>query len=711
MSFTVIIPSANAANLIPCVRALREREPELSPERILVIDDGARATAEVELPGVRWLDGIKPFVFARNVNRGIGATDGDVILLNDDARLITPHGFNRLAAMIRQHPKAGIVSAAIRGVVGNANQVARDPERWRAEPKSLAFVCVYMTRTLIQQIGNLDERFVGYGFEDNDYCRRALAGGFELAVWDGCLVNHDGKLPSTYRSRHNLPMLLDGNRRLFDSKWNAGKMQTRPSVDLLYLACNRLEFTQETFETLIRNTDWEHVQTVFVIDDGSTDGTGEYLRRSLGRVPKPTQFLQTRFGSPVTAMVEFIRRSRAPILAKTDNDAMLPPGWLRQSLDVLSRHPELALLGIEAMYPVETDPSVARYYAPAEFISGLGLYRRAAFNRSQPRAYNKWFGLEEWQQRQGSALKRGWIMPAIPVFLLDRIPFAPWSEFSDRYIQRGWQRSWPKYDAASTFWQWRWPDSGAAEPAVTTTSSRSGPLAIGALRIKNEAPHIRDVIERMLPLCERVFVLDDHSTDETLAICESFGDRTIRIRSAFEGLDEARDKNFLLAKLIEVDPEWVLWIDGDEILENAGPDALRAAIARAQGVAAFSLRIAYVWNSPEQIRVDGIYGNFRRPSLFRLRGQPTEALRFPATGFGANLHCGNVPQGLVGTIAPLEVRLKHLGYMKQDRRMAKYRWYTKVDPNNEAEDNYRHLVELPGALYAPGPARFVTWSE
>jgi len=237
-------------------------------------------------------------------------------------------------------------------------------------------------------------------------------------------------------------------------------------VDLLYLACNRLEFTQETFATLLANTDWRYVHELFVYDDGSQDGTQEWLADHLGQTPVPARLVKTYFGSPVAAMVHFIESAQAPILAKTDNDAMLPPAWLRQSLEVFDRHPELALLGIEAMYPHLDDLQWVRSYTPAQFISGLGLYRRTAFAGSCPRPIDKWFGLEEWQMAQGAQLIRGWITPAIPVFLLDRFPFEPWTTYSDTYIQRGWQRSWPRYDPTCTLWHWRWPNYTPATPAI-----------------------------------------------------------------------------------------------------------------------------------------------------------------------------------------------------------------------------------------------------
>jgi hypothetical protein len=123
------------------------------------------------------------------------------------------------------------------------------------------------------------------------------------------------------------------------------------------------------------------------------------------------------------------------------------------------------------------------------------------------------------------------------------------------------------------------------------------------------------------------------------------------------------------------------------------------------------LKIAYTWNDLEHIRVDGIYGAFSRPSLFRLESQPVHHLFFPATGNGGNFHCGNVPHGLIGTTARLEVRLKHLGYVTADQRRSKYQWYTTVDPGNSQEDCYRHLIDLPGARFASESPEIVPWVE
>jgi GT2 family glycosyltransferase len=664
---------------------------------------------------VTWVQGCKPFVFARNINLGIDAAGrDDVILLNDDARLCTPRGLTRLHGVA----SGGLLSAGIRGVVGNPRQRVGSAPALRSEPETLAFICVLLPRRLIDTIGPLDERFVDYGFEDNDYCRRARAAGFPLLIFDGCVVEH-GTAPSSFRSAPDHAARLAANRRRYEAKWRALQAPPTPPqdarVDLLFAARDRLEFTRESFATLLANTDWDRVERLILLDDGSTDGTREWLAAAATGTPVETLFLTANTGSPVAATALAMSHARAPVLAKIDNDTMVPPGWLRASLAALAGDPRLDILGIEAMRRLIADPDAPRGALPAPFVGGIGLVRRRAFARGLPRPIGDWFGYQEWQQEPDADRRAGWLNPSLPVFLLDRLPFEPWAGLTRHYVARGFQRPWPPYPIPSALWTWRWPTppDAAAPAAGTRTAIHAGagrPHFVGALRIKNEAAQITEVLEGALALCEQVVVFDDHSTDGTPQLCVRFAPRVTLHRSPFNGLDEARDKNHLLAILKTMDPDWVLWIDGDEVLERRGPARLRA-VAADPAVAIVSLRIAYLWDDPSRVRIDGIYGRFRRPSAFRLSGQPLADLRFEPTRHGGNLHCGNVPSGLRGTTRALDVRLKHYGYLKPEQREAKHRWYRRVDPDNRQEDEYRHLIGAAGSRHTPGPPRFEVWTE
>jgi hypothetical protein len=53
-------------------------------------------------------------------------------------------------------------------------------------------------------------------------------------------------------------------------------------------------------------------------------------------------------------------------------------------------------------------------------------------------------------------------------------------------------------------------------------------MIIGLLRIKNEARWIARVVRSIQPVCGRILIFDDHSTDGTPEICESLGCRVFR---------------------------------------------------------------------------------------------------------------------------------------------------------------------------------------
>lgn len=214
-------------------------------------------------------------------------------------------------------------------------------------------------------------------------------------------------------------------------------------------------------------------------------------------------------------------------------------------------------------------------------------------------------------------------------------------------------------------------------------------MIVGMMRIKNEQRWIARVLTSMLPLCEKIFILDDHSTDETRHICRSFPEVQLW-ESEFDGVNEVRDKNFLISKVEEAVPEgsWILAIDGDEEIAGGGQQIIAETLALNEGYAhSFRFQVQYLWDSETQWRTDGIYREFFRPSMFRLRfGQ-----RFFSPA-GGGFHCGNVPEARYSPRTG--VKLLHYGYMHRSDRIRKFEWYNAPDkrPIPLNEDGYRHMV-------------------
>jgi GT2 family glycosyltransferase len=216
MNLSVIIPSRTAANLIPCAEAVRRHEPDV---RIIVVDDSPDLSLHPKpgwMPAVA-LEGVKPFIFARNCNLGIRAAGSDdVILLNDDALLETTGGFRAMQRAAEGNPEYGVIGA-VTNITGQPLQ--RPHGIGLREVPHFAFVCVLIPRRTIDWVGLLDERYcLDYGVEDLDYCEATRRAGLKVGVFDHCYVDH-GSLTSSFRGDPSNPRSFAQNKALFDAKW------------------------------------------------------------------------------------------------------------------------------------------------------------------------------------------------------------------------------------------------------------------------------------------------------------------------------------------------------------------------------------------------------------------------------------------------------------------------------------------------------------
>lgn len=251
MNLKVIIPSRNISNLRPCLEAIWKHESGID---VIVIDDGLLERPE----GPTYIDGIRPFVFARAVNQGIRAAgDADCVITNDDALLESPRGFQLMQYAALNHPEVGIIGATT-NLTGQPLQRRQsdwnsydwnDPMLVGMGPRivpHIAFVCVLIprrTRLAIPRMrlffqdqwppddrfdedGLLDERYcLDYGCEDADYCEQVTRAGLKVAVHDGCYVDH-GRLTSTFRGDPRAAKSFAQNYKLLMEKW--GKLESQP---------------------------------------------------------------------------------------------------------------------------------------------------------------------------------------------------------------------------------------------------------------------------------------------------------------------------------------------------------------------------------------------------------------------------------------------------------------------------------------------------
>ena len=211
-------------------------------------------------------------------------------------------------------------------------------------------------------------------------------------------------------------------------------------------------------------------------------------------------------------------------------------------------------------------------------------------------------------------------------------------------------------------------------------------MFIGMVRVKNETKYIERSVRSLLNVCEEVHVLDDHSTDDTAIKAIDAGCSVYPSPFPEDSLNESRDKTWLLDRVVESLPPgnlsqvWVISIDGDEEICYRDLERLRSETRQRE--VSYSFRILTLYDSPAQIRVDGVYANMTRPSMFRLI-RPN--MTFKSNGrYGGGFHCTNVPAdiGFLKKLHEPPIRVLHYGYMEKENRERKYEFYLKHDPKH-----------------------------
>jgi glycosyltransferase involved in cell wall biosynthesis len=130
-------------------------------------------------------------------------------------------------------------------------------------------------------------------------------------------------------------------------------------VSIVIPVYNRESFLAEAVESALAQ---EGIRPqIIVVDDGSTDGTEEMVRREF---PQVRYFRQDMNRGPAAARNRGIREATGEIIAFTDDDCLPPQDWLAKLANGYRRYPEVAGVGGGLIAPAEI--LAANHYARYE---------------------------------------------------------------------------------------------------------------------------------------------------------------------------------------------------------------------------------------------------------------------------------------------------------------------------------------------------------
>ena len=255
VSVDIILPVYNALDDVKaCISSLYESQT--IPFNLIVIDDCSEHETQVWLVEEQKVRGFQLFRntenlrFTKTVNRGFSESHGDyVVLLNSDT-IVTAFWLEKILACFQSDPSTGIVGPLSNAASWQTVPVREDKvnggwlvneippgysiemmgqlvetvsKRQYPDVPSVNGFCYVIKRSVINNIGTLDEEYfpTGYGEED-DFSIRARKAGFTIRVADDTYVFHAKSKSYTQEVRK---VLTVGGRKSLDKKHGKAEIE------------------------------------------------------------------------------------------------------------------------------------------------------------------------------------------------------------------------------------------------------------------------------------------------------------------------------------------------------------------------------------------------------------------------------------------------------------------------------------------------------
>ena len=438
-------------------------------------------------------------------------------------------------------------------------------------------------------------------------------------------------------------------------------------ADIIIPVYNNLAYTQKCLWAIEAHTVAPYQLTV--VDNGSTDGTDEFLDRFvlilMGRGHKLIT-CKTNLGFARAVNLGIRASGPAPYVVLLNNDVEVYHGWLTTLIEAMEANPRIGAMGVlstaktQATYEGRFYPCGAQVFA--QYKLGQLPYSCVILRR---RAIDD-------------------------VGLLDE-EFFLYGEDDDlniRLMQAGWKLA---IHTGITVKHAHGATSKAAglqhyrKAAMERILMKWGPQVklVCIMRVKDAKAKIRRALDSM-PFVDKFIIVLNDSTDGTESIVSQYPSTVLYFT---EGLDAARDLNLAYQEALEQGATHVLWIDSDEEWEARAAEELPKLLA--QDVAGWMFQIFPFVLSKTHYRTDGPWAQFTgrgQTRLFQAQGGVFWASKRKA-------HSGP-PHGLRGLVAMSDLRIKHWTVESEEEAERKIAFY-------EAHDlkDYGHLRDGSEAIY------------
>lgn len=316
--------------------------------------------------------------FSKACNQGVRKSSGDrIVFLNPDTRvhenwleLLTAHLDERTPAVGPLSNRAAGDQNWIRHVTESdrakspeelAKAVAKNNKGKSQNTRLLTGFCLLVDRSVFQDLGMFDEAMF-VGGEDLDLCWRLRREGYSLKVALDVFVYHKGQENFKTESEQNrLKLTRDSHKVLKDKLnayygigsapdgeelWGVGWFEPdstslqNPLYSIIIPVHNGCEYTKECIESVRNYTPMDRTE-IIVVDNGSEDDTGAYLKKNSDII----SILNEENRGFATAVNQGLRLARGEYYVVLNNDVVVTENWLGNLGSVARSDEWIGLLG------------------------------------------------------------------------------------------------------------------------------------------------------------------------------------------------------------------------------------------------------------------------------------------------------------------------------------------------------------------------------
>ena len=229
----VIVTWNELAYTRECIDSILSRTDE--PIELIFVDNGSTdGTPEYleTIPGATVIRNSENRGFAPAVNQGLKECHGQQILLLNNDCVVSTGWLQGLLEVLHDDERNGLVGPVSNNISGPqqipvsyTDLASMDGFAWdcRAnrrlvETDRLVGFCLLFRRSVLDDVGLLDEQFEVGCFEDDDFCRRASKAGYRAIIAPNAFVHHYGSV--TFRGAGlDFGEIMQQNSQRYLQKW------------------------------------------------------------------------------------------------------------------------------------------------------------------------------------------------------------------------------------------------------------------------------------------------------------------------------------------------------------------------------------------------------------------------------------------------------------------------------------------------------------